>query len=46
MLWFLFTGVWGSAFTILIKRLVMEGGKKDIVQIMRDAQKESDLHGE
>ncbi|XP_027207890.1 cytosolic phospholipase A2 isoform X2 [Penaeus vannamei] len=37
-------GVWGSAFTILIKRLVMEGGKKDIVQIMRDAQKENDLH--
>ncbi|XP_042855448.1 cytosolic phospholipase A2-like isoform X3 [Penaeus japonicus] len=36
-------GVWGSAFTILIKRLVMEGGKKDIVQIMRDAQKENDL---
>ncbi|KAK3879753.1 hypothetical protein Pcinc_015739 [Petrolisthes cinctipes] len=33
-------GVWGSAFTILIKRLVMEGGKKDIVQIMRDAQNE------
>nr|XP_045607415.1 cytosolic phospholipase A2-like isoform X2 [Procambarus clarkii]WMM34516.1 cytosolic phospholipase A2 [Procambarus clarkii] len=33
-------GVWGSAFTILIKRLVMEGGKKDIVQIMRDAQKD------
>ncbi|XP_068233660.1 uncharacterized protein [Palaemon carinicauda] len=39
-------GVWGSAFTILFKRLVMEGGKKDIVQIMRDAQKEkeSDFH--
>lgn len=33
-------GVWGSAFTILIKRLVMEGGKKDIMQIIRDAQKE------
>ncbi|XP_069186264.1 cytosolic phospholipase A2 [Procambarus clarkii] len=33
-------GVWGSAFTILIKRLVMEGGKKDIVQIMRDVQKD------
>lgn len=36
-------GVWGSAFTILIKRLVMEGGKKDIVQIMRDAQKEENM---
>ncbi|XP_064106608.1 cytosolic phospholipase A2-like isoform X2 [Macrobrachium nipponense] len=35
-------GVWGSAFTILFKRLVMEGGKKDIVQIMRDAQKEKE----
>ncbi|XP_069937682.1 cytosolic phospholipase A2 [Cherax quadricarinatus] len=33
-------GVWGSAFTVLIKTLVMEGGKKDIVQIMRDAQKD------
>lgn len=39
-------GVWGSAFTILIKRLVMEGGKKDIVQIMRDAQKEENMQGE
>lgn len=38
-------GVWGSAFTILIKRLVMEGGKKDIVQIMRDAQKEENMEG-
>ncbi|XP_042204913.1 cytosolic phospholipase A2-like isoform X3 [Homarus americanus] len=36
-------GVWGSAFTILIKRLVMEGGKKDMVQIMRDAQQENNL---
>lgn len=36
-------GVWGSAFTILIKRLVMEGGKKDIVEIMRDAQKEANM---
>ncbi|XP_045107794.1 cytosolic phospholipase A2-like isoform X2 [Portunus trituberculatus] len=36
-------GVWGSAFTILIKRLVMEGGKKDIVQIMRDAQNEENM---
>lgn len=40
------SGVWGSAFTILIKRLVMEGGKKDIVQIMRDAQKEENMAGE
>lgn len=39
-------GVWGSAFTILFKRLVMEGGRKDIVQIMRDAQQETeaDIH--
>ncbi|CAL4123106.1 unnamed protein product, partial [Meganyctiphanes norvegica] len=36
-------GVWGSAFTILFKRLVMEGGSKDIVQIMRDAQKEDGI---
>lgn len=41
----LVAGVWGSAFTILIKRLVMEGGKKDIVQIMRDAQEEN-MEGE
>lgn len=39
-------GVWGSAFTILIKRLVMEGGRKDIVEIMRDAQKEANMEGE
>ncbi|MPC48241.1 Cytosolic phospholipase A2 [Portunus trituberculatus] len=37
------SSVWGSAFTILIKRLVMEGGKKDIVQIMRDAQNEENM---
>nr|AWU67131.1 putative phospholipase A2 [Crangon crangon]AWU67132.1 putative phospholipase A2 [Crangon crangon] len=35
-------GVWGSAFTILFKRLVMERGRKDIVQIMRDAQQEDE----
>uniref|UniRef100_A0A2P2I3R9 Phospholipase A2 n=1 Tax=Hirondellea gigas TaxID=1518452 RepID=A0A2P2I3R9_9CRUS len=31
-------GVWGSAFTILIKRLVLEGGSanKDMVQMMRE----------
>ncbi|KAG0712643.1 Cytosolic phospholipase A2 [Chionoecetes opilio] len=41
---FMKTADFGSnAFTILIKRLVMEGGKKDIVQIMRDAQKEENL---
>ncbi|RXG53242.1 hypothetical protein Avbf_05301 [Armadillidium vulgare] len=34
-------GVWGSAFTILMKRLAFDGGsKQDIVQMLRDVNEE------